>query len=159
MVNIFTNFGAELIFLHIISAVIWVGGMIAIRFAVHPAMQVLANDGLRISRSINITKNLFNIVIPFMILLVITGIVMIYGLGHKGEMLIHVKEGIWSFMVINFIAMYFRINKADKLSKKGNPDSLEEAKKMLKIVTNFMLPLNIILGITAIYVGGLLRGF
>lgn len=157
--NLFTNFGSEIIFLHIISAVIWVGGMIAVRFAVHPAMQMIATPEVKISRSLNITKNLFHLVIPFIITLVLTGVIMIYALGHKGDMLIHIKEGIWTFMVINFIAMYIRRYKAEQYSKKGGKDNLEEAKKISSIITKYMLPVNIVLGVTAIYVGGLLRGF
>jgi len=157
--NLFTNYGSEIIFFHIISAVVWVGGMIAVRVAVHPAMSLIASNEVRISRSLNITKNLFYLVIPFILILVSTGIVMIYGLGHKGDMLVHVKEGIWTFMVINFIAMFIRRNRAEKLVKKGKEENIEEAKKIASLITKYMLPVNIILGVTAIYVGGVLRGF
>ena len=156
MIDIFTSFGTEIVFFHIISAVIWVGGMIAVRFAVHPAMQMIATPAVRMSRSINITKNLFNIVIPMIVILVATGVVMIYGFGHKGDVLIHTKEGIWSVMLINFIAMYLRVNKADKLMR-DKDDKLAEAKKQIDIVSKYMLPINIVLGIVAIYLGASLH--
>jgi uncharacterized membrane protein len=153
MVEIYSEYGEILIFLHIISAVIWVGGMIAVKFAVHPAMQLIATPEVRISRSLHITRNLFNLVIPFIIILVVTGIVMVLAV-HKGDPLTHVKEGIWTVMVINFIAMYLRRNSAEKFSRDGK---VEDAKKIANLITKYMLPLNIILGVVAIFVGGMLR--
>jgi uncharacterized membrane protein len=156
MVEIFNSFGTEILFLHIISAVIWVGGMIAVKFAVHPAMQLIATESVRISRSVDITKKFFAMVIPAILLLVITGIILIYGFGHKGEMLVHIKEGLWTVMLINFIVMFLKVSKADRLMR-SKDDQLEEAKKEVKIVTSYMLPVNIILGIIAIYVGSSLH--
>jgi uncharacterized membrane protein len=156
--DLFINFGSEIIFLHILSAVIWVGGMIAVRVAVHPAMQMIATPEVKISRSLNITRNLFHLVIPFMLILVATGVIMIFALGHRGDMLVHIKEGLWTFMVINFIAMYIRRRKAEAHSRKGTPEDLKEAKKIAHLISNYMLPVNIILGVVAIYIGGLLRG-
>ena len=156
MVDIFTSFGTEIVFFHIISAVIWVGGMIAVKFAVHPAMQLIATPTVRMSRSINIIQNLFHIIIPAILVLVITGIVMIYGFGHKGDPLIHMKEGIWTVMLINFIVMYLRIKKADKLMR-DKDDKLAEAKKQVEVVGKVMLPLNIVLGLVAIYIGASLH--
>ncbi len=157
--NIFANYGGVVIFLHILSAVVWVGGMVAIKFAVHPAMQMIATEEVRISRSLHITKNLFYLVLPFIFILVTTGIIMIYGLGHKGDMLVHVKEGLWTLMLINFVAMFIRRNKAEQLSRKGGQERVQEAKKLMTIITKYMLPANILFGVIAIYVGGMLRGF
>ena len=156
MIDIFTSFGTLIVFLHIISAVIWVGGMITVRFMVHPAMQLIATPAVRVSRSIHITKNLFNIVIPAILLLVVTGIVMIYGFGHKGDILIHAKEGIWTFMLINFVVMYLRVKKADKLMR-DKDDKLAEAQKQLGVVSKYMLPVNIVLGLSAIFIGASLH--
>ena len=39
LADFFKNYSSIIVFLHVISAVIWVGGMIAIRFAVHYSMQ------------------------------------------------------------------------------------------------------------------------
>jgi len=156
MIEIFSNFGTEIVFFHIVSAVVWIGGMIAVKFAVHPAMQMIATPSVRMSRSINITKNLFNIVIPAIFILVLTGIFMIYGFGHKGDPLTHAKEGIWTVMLINFMIMYFRVKKADKFMR-DKDDKLVEAKKQMDFVSKYMLPVNIILGLVAIYIGASLH--
>ncbi|HIC10286.1 MAG TPA: hypothetical protein EYO61_02880 [Campylobacterales bacterium] len=155
MEQLFINFGAEIITLHILSAVIWVGGMIAVRFAVHQVIHSITPENVRVEKALNVMKNLFFLVLPFIFILVVTGIIMIYGLGHKGDMGVHIKEGLWTLMFLNFAVMFFRRKKAEQLSK----ENLEEAKKQMMIISKFMLPANIIFGITAIYMGGVLRGF
>ncbi|EJF07197.1 putative integral membrane protein [Thiovulum sp. ES] len=156
MEKIVAEYGNIIIFLHIISAVIWVGGMIAVRIAVHPAMQMIATPELRISRSLNIMKNLFHLVIPFIIILLITGIILTIAM-HRGEPLTHAKEGIWLVMLINFIVMYIRRGKADELSRLGKPENVAEAKKIATLLSNYMIPVNIALGIIAIYIGAMLH--
>jgi uncharacterized membrane protein len=153
MEEIVVEYGSLIVFLHIISAVIWVGGMIAVRVAVHPAMQMIATPEVRISRSLNITKNLFYLVIPFILILVITGIFLVLAM-HRGDPLSHIKEGIWLMMFINFVAMFIRRGKAEEFSRKGQ---VAEAKKIADLITKYMIPTNIILGIIAIYVGAMLR--
>ena len=39
MTELFNNYGHLIVFLHVLSAFVWVGGMIAIRVAVHPVIQ------------------------------------------------------------------------------------------------------------------------
>jgi uncharacterized membrane protein len=153
--QIFAEYGTLIIFLHVISAVIWVGGMIAVRIAVHPAMQMIATPEVRISRSLNIMGNLFNLVIPFIIILVVTGIILVLAKGGSG--LTHFKEGIWLFMFLNFVAMYFRRRKAEALSRKGKEADVAEAKKIAGLLSKYMIPVNIVLGIVAIYAGVMLR--
>jgi len=38
MTTFFSNYGHLIVFLHVLSAIIWVGGMIAIRIAAHPVV-------------------------------------------------------------------------------------------------------------------------
>jgi uncharacterized membrane protein len=154
--KIVAEYGNIIIFLHIISAVIWVGGMIAVRIAVHPAMQMIATPEVRISRSLNIMRNLFHLVIPFIIILLITGIILTIAM-HRGEPLTHAKEGIWLVMLINFVVMYIRRGKAEELSRLGKPENIAEAKKIATLLSNYMIPVNITLGVIAIYIGAILH--
>ncbi len=71
-------------------------------------------------------------------------------------MLTHLKEGIWTIMTVNFIAMVVKRRKAQKLFDGG---ALTEAKEMLSILPQLMLPINIFLGLIALWLGVSLRGF
>lgn len=171
IINTFANFSTEIIFLHIISAVVWVGGMIAMRFAAHQSIQMIDNTHVKIERTAYALKRLFTIVAPFVVILIITAILMAVGYGFRtaavdatGNVidayamhlynLVHVKESIWMIMTANFIAMVIRRNKAEKLIKNGD---FIGAGAILKIIGKYMVPLNIILGIVAIYLGVTLR--
>lgn len=153
MQEFFSNYSTILVFLHVISAVIWVGGMIAIRVAVHPALQSIEEPKVKLGKILQIVGRLFNLVIPFILILLATGI--IFELAGIKSPLTHSKEAIWTIMTLNFIFMYIKRAKAQKLFNSGK---LEEAKKCVKILPTVLLPINILLGIAAIMIGVILRG-
>ena len=171
MMTLFGNFGSEIVFLHIISAVVWVGGMIAMRFAAHHSFVEIENPLQRLERTSHALKRLFYIVLPFVVILITTAVIMAVSLGFRAAAvdengnviseyamhiynLVHVKEVIWMVMAANLGAMMYRRSKADKFLAQG--DTLK-AKNMLGMIGKYMVPLNIILGIIAIYLGVTLR--
>lgn len=159
MTEFFNNFSSIIVFLHVISAVIWVGGMIAIRFAVHYSMQNIEDPKVKLGRTLENLKRFFNIVIPTIITLLITAIIMIVALGFKGTALYNiviVKEIIWTIMLIIFITIYMKRNKAQKAFDSGD---FANTKKQLIPIATYFIPANIILGLVAIFLGITLRGF
>ncbi len=159
MVNFFGEYAAWLVFLHVISAVVWIGGMIAVRIAVHPSLQSIDDANIKLGKTLEIVGRLFNLVIPFIVVLIITAGLMAVGLGFKGTelyWLVHVKEVIWTVMVINFIYMYIHRKRAQKLYDLGD---LAGAKTGISKFPNLLLPINIFLGVGAIFAGVTLRGF
>ena len=173
MAEFFGAYAHEIIFLHVLSALVWVGGMIAIRLAVHPALQSIEDPKVRLGRTLAITGKFFNIVILFIMLLIVTAVIMAVGIGFRtaavdasGNIiseaayatynLVHIKEGIWMLMTINFGWMYLKRRKAQKLFDEG---SLPEAKESVALIPKLLLPINILLGIAALWLGITLRGF
>jgi uncharacterized membrane protein len=147
------------VFLHVISAVLWVGGMIAIRFAVHYSIQNIVEPKIKIERTLENLKRFFNMVIPAIIILLVTAVFLILSLGFKGTPLysfVIAKEAIWTIMTIVFIIIYIKRNKAEKAFIEGD---FLGAKNNLTPIAKYFIPLNIILGIVAIYLGVTLRGF
>ena len=159
MTEFFNNFSSIIVFLHVISAVIWVGGMIAIRFAVHYSIQNIEDPKVKLGRTLENLKRFFNIVIPTIITLLITAIIMIIALGFKGTALYNiviVKEIIWTIMLIIFITIYMKRNKAQKAFDNGD---FANTKKQLIPIATYFIPINIVLGLIAIFLGITLRGF
>jgi uncharacterized membrane protein len=159
LTEFFNNFSSIIVFLHVISAVIWVGGMIAIRFAVHYSMQNIEDPKVKLGRTLENLKRFFNIVIPTIITLLITAIIMIVALGFKGTALYNiviVKEIIWTIMLIIFITIYMKRNKAQKAFDSGD---FANTKKQLIPIATYFIPINIVLGLVAIFLGITLRGF
>ena len=156
MVEFFSEYKTIIVFLHVISAVVWVGGMIAMRYAAHPSFMELESPQVRLERITHALKRLFTIVFPFTIILVLTAVVMIIGYNMKATDLASVgyaKEGIWIVMFVNFIVMIVRRNRAVKLLQKGD---FAGAKFSMELVGKYMIPLNIILGVVAIFLGSTL---
>ncbi len=159
MSDLFNSYSSIIVFLHVISAVIWVGGMIAIRFAIHYSMQNIENPKIKLERTLENLKRFFNIVIPTIITLLITAIIMIIALGFKGTALYNiviVKEIIWTIMLIIFITIYMKRNKAQKAFNSGD---FANTKKQLIPIATYFIPINIVLGLIAIFLGITLRGF
>jgi len=155
MKELFENYATIVIFLHILSAVIWVGGMIAIRFAVHPSLQSIDEPKIKLGKTLQIVGKLFYIVMPFIFISLTTALILIIGAGHSGWV-VHVKESIWTVMTLNYLFMFIKRAKAQKLFDNGD---LKSAKQCVKLLPTILLPLNIVLGVGAIFFGVILRGF
>jgi len=170
MVEFFWANTELLVFLHVLSAVVWVGGMIAMRFAAHYAFQVLEPSD-RLARTAQALGNLFKIVAPFIVILIATAVLMAVGWGFRAAAvdaggnvidetayyiynLVHIKEAIWMVMAMNYGYMVWRLLKAKKYIAAAD---LPAAKTMLGMIGKYLVPLNIILGLTAIYLGVVLR--
>ncbi len=146
------------VFLHVLSAFVWVGGMIAIRVAVHPVLQSIEEPKIKLGKTLEITGRLFHLVIPFIVTLLATGLMMaISSKGHHGELksFFLSKESIWTVMTLNFSYMYIQRLRAWNLFKETK---FSEAKAKVKHIPNVLLPLNIGLGIVALWLGVSLRG-
>ena len=171
LVEFFADYRTQIVFLHVVSAVVWVGGMIAMKFAAHPAFMSIESPLHRLEKISQALKRLFIIVSPFVIILIITAVIMSVGLGFRAAAvdasgnviddyamyiynLVHVKEVIWMLMSGNLAIMIFLQSKAQKLLEKGNSTG---AKKNLGIIGNYLVPINIVLGLVAIYLGVTLR--
>ena len=169
--EIFADYRTQIIFLHVISAVVWVGGMVAMRFAALNSFAEIESPLHRMERSAHALKRLFWIVSPFVITLIITAVIMAVGLGFREAAvdanhnvidaqamtlynIVHIKEAIWMIMGANLALMMFLRNKAEKLLGKGDATG---AKNKLGLIGKYMVPLNIVLGVIAIYLGVFLR--
>ncbi|SMP87397.1 Uncharacterized membrane protein [Epsilonproteobacteria bacterium SCGC AD-311-C15] len=153
MSEFFTEYKTIIVFLHVISAVVWVGGMIAMKFAAHASFMEVESPQKRLQRVAHALKRLFFLVIPFVIILLVTAIIMTkaYSLSQSEyAMLAYAKEGIWSVMAINLFIMILRRNRAEKLIDKGD---MVGAKFSLELIGKYMVPVNIILGVSAIFIG------
>jgi len=174
MTEFFANNAQLIVFIHVISAIVWVGGMIAMRVAVHPvvsrggvtAEQMLKSDVMvdmlepkqRLGITLQAMGRLFHLVLPFILFLFATGLIMAIATGgHKGELktLFISKEIIWTIMFVNYAYMYAKRAKAWQYFEVGQ---IKEAKAKMKWMANVLLPFNIVLGLVALWMGVSLRG-
>ena len=153
MQDFFVEYKTIIVFLHVISAVVWVGGMVAMKFAAHPSFMQIESPAHRLERIADALKRLFCIVAPFVLLLLATAIIMIKGYSiseTEFKVFAYAKEGIWTVMFISLSVMIVRRNRAAKALKEGD---FVLAKKQLEIIGKYMVPINITLGTIAIFLG------
>ena len=157
MKELFGAYAHEIVFLHVLSAFIWVGGMIAIRFAVHPVLQTIEDPKIKLGKTLQITGKLFHLVLPFIMILLVTGLIMVIALdGHHAEQkfLFITKEAIWTIMALNFSWMYIKRKSAWGFFQNNE---LSKAKAKITNIPNLLLPINILLGVVALWLGVSLR--
>jgi uncharacterized membrane protein len=148
-ITLFSNFGTLIIFLHVLSAIIWIGGMIAIRFAVHYSVQTIQEVPIKLHTALLNLKYFFNIVIICIFTLLISAIIMSQSLSLDVN-IVHYKEAIWTMMTLIFIVVVIKRNKAEHYFKNND---FKNAKAQLEPIAKYLIPINIILGITALFFG------
>ena len=95
---------------------------------------------------------------PFILTLGLTAVVMVAAAdAHTGDQgfLFVLKEGIWSIMTVNFAYMYLLRRRAWHLFRSGD---LSGAKRRVRLLPNVLLPVNVLLGLAALWLGITLRG-
>ncbi len=157
MSDIFTNFLTQIVFLHVVCAIIWLGGMIVLRYAVHFSMQEIAEPRIKIERSLQNLNNFFKLLIPSILLLLLSALILIYTLSLNQSTLystIILKEVIFTAMAAVFIFVYIKRNQAQKAFEMGE---MLKTKNILILISKYLIPLNIFLGFIAVYLGVVLR--
>lgn len=146
-----------LLMLHVVSAVIWIGGMITARLVVHPLHLQFEDLQQKVERNLKVTKRLLVLVFPFVLTSFVSGIMITANdFSIYGGSSIDLKIVIWILMFVNYIFIFYRSKVAVRAF---NNFDITGARRVMTPVANLLLPINIILGIVAIYIGIGLRGF
>jgi len=158
--ELMNDYARELVFVHIVSAVLWVGGMIILRLVVAPSLKNIKDDNIRQARSLEIMKKFFSIILWSSLSLLVTAIIFIIGLDMKnigGQIykIAMMKEVLWLVMFGVFVSAYLKRNKAQRFFVSGDTKSV----KNCILFTEKLMLVNIILGLGAIYLGVVLRGY
>lgn len=156
----FAEYARLIVFLHIFAAIIWVGGMIVIRLALHPSLGFIGEPKKRLELIIAVLNRFFLMVSPSIVIIGITGIVMMLGIGFKSMpelyTVVHIKTQIWTVMAIIYGVIYYRFTKAKRFFSDGD---IETSAKLLAPLAKWMIPTNIFLGLVALMLGVVLRGY
>ncbi|OCL83154.1 hypothetical protein AAW30_01231 [Arcobacter porcinus] len=159
MKEFFTDYLSIILFLHLISVVVWIGGMIVIRFSVHYSFLQINDPKIKLGRSLENLRIFFNMVIVSIITIFTTAIIMHLAFDLSNSDLKNIaflKEFILVIMTLIFIVIFIKRRKAENLFKNEN---LALAKKELELISKYLIPINISLGLIEIFLGVSLRGF
>ncbi len=160
-VEFFGSFSRIIVFFHVLSAAILIGGMFVLRFIIKPVFMTIEDDEIKFRRCLELLDKYAKLMLPVMLILISASFLMNIGLGFEYASpitytMIHIKEAIWIFIAFNFGFMYWKFLNAKASYKKR--DYFEVSENIILIV-NCLIPLNLILSLVALYVGIVIRGF
>ena len=164
--QLITDYPTTIIFIHVFSAMVWEGGMIALWFIGYKTSKELAIEE-RYSDRVAVVKKYFLFLSPFIIILFVTAI--FFALGYKDNAydfdgfvldmnnadmykLINANGSVFAVMVLNMFLILYTLTRTGTDRYKGN-----RAADSIWLVNTFLLPLNIILGAVGTYMGAFLR--
>jgi uncharacterized membrane protein len=155
IVEFFGNYAHIIVFIHVISAVTLIGGVI---YLYHILKGIYAIENFETKKSMtNISLDKFmKPSIASIVLLIITAGIMAIGLGFRqGDpalyAIVHIKEGLWTLITILFYILYRFVKNSEINSNEEYEIFFEKLKKVLFAIAIF--------GSVAIYLGVKLRGF
>lgn len=164
--TLMTDYPTLVIFLHAISAVVWVGGLVAMSFISYNTSQELSIEGRFENRS-SVIRSYFLFLSPFITISLITALLMAFGYldnaydpdGFIVDMhnvdafkLIKLKGSIWGVMVLDMFLILYTIRnvKCGRSSDKASTDCMW-------LVNTYLIPIAIFLGTINIFIGAFLR--
>ena len=138
--------------LHILSAVVWVGGMFFALIVLRPATAAL-EAGARLGLWLRVFDRFFVWVFAAIVLLLASGYGMIFGVyaGFRGVGLhIHLMQGIGIIMMLLFFHLYFAPWRRFRAALAA-PDYPAAARQLNQI--RWIVTINLVLGIVTVAVG------
>ena len=159
MGEFYHEFASIILPLHVISAIVWIGGMIAYVWASYPAIKQIPNEKLMIRTSLRTLRRLLNLFFIISIVTVITGVIIAIGANYADKdpllaTIINTKQALWIFMFFNLMFSFYKILQSKKECLASNSGA---ARDNVRLVSNYLIVINIFLGLIAAYFGMMLR--
>ncbi len=160
-IEVFNDYGRWFIFLHVISSALLIGSLFVLRFIIQPVEVEVPDIKIKYSSCIKMLKRYLIFIVPILGVIIVTSLFMHLGLGFKNGnpatyVMVHTKEALWTFIVFNFIYMYFKYVQA----KKGlDAENYIEVEENVILMVKYIVPLNLVLSLVSVYFGVVLRGF
>jgi len=159
--NFLTIHQKWIILSHVISAIIFMGGVVTLSFTIHHLvrMEPVKDYNLRIVMSI-IKRFLIILGTPSLLWLMISAVIMQIGFLYKNSnpiflTIVHTNIFIWIFMFLLFLYIVKKRFDAKKHYKEGN---LFACKNDLILIIDYLFTLEFFLGGIATYFGLMLKG-
>jgi len=159
VIDIFNTYKNFIIFLHILSASMLIGSMFVIIFIVRPVTKKVEDAEVKCGNCLKLLRRFNIFLVPTMFIIFSASFFMNVGMGFEyGDptvfIVIHIKEAIWLFLVFNFIYMYKKYLNASKAYREK--DFLLTQENII-LITKYLLPLNLIVSLIAVYFGILIK--
>jgi uncharacterized membrane protein len=160
IIYIFENYGTAIISMHLISAILFIGSLFAIRFLFCKPIESISDDEERYSIYLKLLQKFF--ILSFVLIAIIFVVAVLMEIGMKfeygnptGQAMVRAKELIWLFIIINLAYMYIKYRIAKKAFKNN---LMIEAGENIILIVNYLIPYVLVFGLLAILLGTIVRG-
>ncbi len=158
--DVFDNYKTLIIFLHILSASLLIGTMFMLIFIIRPIAKKVKDVEIKCGNCLKILRRFNIFLVPTMLIIFSASFFMNIGMGFEyGDptafIMIHIKEAIWLFLAFNFLYMYKKYLNATKAYKEK--DFLITQENII-LITKYLLPLNLVVALMAVYFGIAIKG-
>lgn len=158
--DVFESYKTIIIFLHILSAALLIGSMFVIIFIIRPIGKKVEDVRLKCGNCLKILRRFNIFLVPIMLIIFSASWMMNIGMGFEyGDptvfIIIHIKEAIWLFLVFNFLYMYKKYLNAKRTYIEK--DFLMTQENII-LITKYLLPLNLVVSLIAVYFGIAIKG-
>ncbi len=159
MGSLYIEYLPVIFMVHILCAVIWVGGMIGFSLTVYPSLLQIPNEKMSIRTALRTLNRFFRLLVPVSLLLGMSGFMMAIGkdFAHRDPVLSVVvtsKELIWVFMFLLYLYSFYKIKEARARCLASDSG---HAKDNVRLIAWYTFGISILLGGVAIYFGYVLR--
>ena len=168
-----TDYANGIVFLHILGAVVWVGGMFSIRYMKDKPLKNIKDPQDFINELLRY-KHLFFMTFPFIVILFVTAVIMALGYHDstydadgfildpdalKIMKMVHTKGIIWTVMAMNMMLMAWLSYKAynNLTADTSVTKQCSNCGQAIWIIYTYLMPINIVLGIIELFLGVILR--
>ncbi len=157
--DIFESYKTLIIFLHILSASILIGSMFVLIFIVRPVAKKVEDVEFRCGNCLKILKRFNAFLVLIMLIILSASFFMNIGMGFEyGNptvfIMIHIKEALWIFLSFNFLYMYKKYLNAKKAY---NQKDFLVTQENIILITKYLIPLNLIVSLIAVYFGIIIK--
>ena len=158
--DIFENHKTLIVFLHVLSASLLIGSMFVIVFIIRPIAKKVEDVEKKCENCLKILKRFNIFLVPIMLIILSASLFMNIGMGFEyGDptafIMVHIKEAIWLFLAFNFLYIYRKYLNAKKAY--SQKDFLLTQENII-LITKYLLPLNLLISLIAVYFGIAIKG-
>lgn len=160
VVNIFESYGIAILYVHVVSAVLFIGTLFSMRFLIYGSIKIVADEEERYRLYLEILRRFFIFSCIALPITVFAAMFMDIGFNFKygdpmKQAMVSIKGSAWILIVLNLIYMYKRYLNALNAFKN---DVLIETSENVAIIIKYLIPLTFVFGLVAILLGSLMRG-
>ena len=155
---VMSEYGRFIIFLHVFSAIVFIGSLFALNAIAFIGTKI---DQDKLKSTLILMQKLLLVTGICIFIVLLSGELLTAGFNYREnapEMFSigHIKEVIFTVLMISFFVM---LSKRKKAFVFFMIKDYQVTKDELIILSRYLIPFNILLSIVAIYIGVILRGF